>query len=132
MLLMTGRITVNTAVDGLITEFTVTVTFPVVALFGTIATICVVLQLVIEVACAPLKLTVLVPWVAPKLEPVIVTDVPTPPRVGDKPVTKGVDPMVTDTLSNVAVARTEGEVLPLTASPMYTFVAIVIVWVVPI
>src|SRR5712691_5318611 len=117
MLLMTGRITVNTAVEGLLTEFTVTVTFPVVALFGAIATICALLQLVIEVAGAPLKLTVLVPWVAPKLEPVIVTDVPTPPRLGDKPVTKGVDPMVTDTLSKVAVARLEVVSL-LAASPM--------------
>jgi len=49
--------------DGLVIEFTVTVTGPDPggAVLGTVAAICVLLQLVTEVACAPLKLTVLVP-----------------------------------------------------------------------
>ena len=57
---------------------------------------------------------------APKFEPVIVTEVPVPPRLGDTPVTKGVVPTVIDTLSNVAVARVVFWVL-LTIRPMYAF-----------
>jgi len=48
----------------------------------------VALQLV-GVAVVPLNFTVLVPWVAPKFVPVIVTDVPTGPEVGDKLVMFG-------------------------------------------
>ena len=61
---------------------------PVVAPFGTGATIEVALQLV-GVAVVPLNVTVLVPWVEPKFVPVIVTDVPTAPEVGDKLVMLG-------------------------------------------
>ena len=49
----------------------------------------VALQLV-GVAAVPLNLTVLVPCVVPKFVPVIVTDVPTVPEVGDKVVMLGV------------------------------------------
>ena len=56
---------------------------PVVAPVGTVATIEVALQLVIVVAVVPLNFTVLVPCVEPKLVPVIVTDAPTAPEVGD-------------------------------------------------
>ena len=38
---------------------------------------------VVGVAAVPLKLTVLVPCVAPKFAPVIVTEVPTAPAVGE-------------------------------------------------
>ncbi len=61
---------------------------PVVAPLGTGATMEVALQLV-GVAVVPLNFTVLVPWVAPKFVPVIVTDVPTGPEVGDKLVMFG-------------------------------------------
>ena len=82
----------------------------------TTATICELLQLVMEDASVPLNLTVLLPWVPPKFDPVMVTDVPVPPKFGDTLVTKGVDPMITETLSNVAVDN--DEVLPLvTANP---------------
>ena len=47
----------------------------------------------------------------PKFEPVTVTDVPVPPKFGETPVTNGVVPTVTDTLSKVAVARVEPDVL---------------------
>jgi hypothetical protein len=67
---------------------TVTTTFPVVALFGTGRTMLVALQLV-GVAAVPLKLTVLFPCDAPKLVPVIVTEVPTRPAVGDRLVMLG-------------------------------------------
>ena len=36
-----------------------------------------------------MKATVLAPWVDPKFVPVIVTDAPTAPDVGDKPVMVG-------------------------------------------
>ena len=95
--MMTGLITVKTMLERLGMEFTVTTTglVPDAAVVGTRAMICVSLQLVMDVANAPLKLTVLVPCVAPKLEPVIITDVPTVPRVGDRPATKGVVPSLT-------------------------------------
>src|SRR5207247_3448146 len=47
------------------------------------------LQLVIDVAAVPLNTTVLDPCAAPKLVPVIVTDVPTGPDVGASDVIDG-------------------------------------------
>jgi len=67
---------------------TVTTTLPVVAPAGTGATIAVALQ-VEGVARVPLNFTVLLPFVLPKLVPLIVTDVPTAPEVGDKLVILG-------------------------------------------
>src|SRR5204863_3406847 len=60
---------------------TVTTTFPVVAPVGTGTVRLVALQLV-GVATVPLNATVLVPCVAPKFAPVIVTAVPIGPDVG--------------------------------------------------
>ena len=65
----------------LATPPTVTTTFPVVAPLGTGTMMLVALQLV-GVPAVPLNVTVLVPCVAPKFVPVIVTDVPTGPDVG--------------------------------------------------
>lgn len=62
---------------------TFTTTLPVVAPDGTVATMLVALQLVV-LALLPLNVTVLVPCVEPKLVPVIVTEAPTAPEVGDK------------------------------------------------
>lgn len=76
---------------------TVTTTLPDVDPVGTVATICVALQFPIAVADVPLNVTVFVPCVAPKLVPVIVTDVPTAPDVGDKLVMLGVGSTVNDT-----------------------------------
>src|SRR5580704_18402384 len=72
----------------LATPPTVTTTFPVVAPAGTGTTMLVALQLV-GAAPIPLKLTVLVPWLAPKFAPVIVTDVPKTPDVGCRVVMLG-------------------------------------------
>lgn len=72
----------------LATPLTVTRTFPVVAPLGTGTTMLGSLQLV-GVATVPLNVTVLVPLVAPKLAPVIVTDVPAGPDVGLKLVMLG-------------------------------------------
>src|SRR5260221_707254 len=67
---------------------TVTMTVPVVAPTGTGTTRLVADQLV-GVAAVPLNVTVLVPCVAPKFVPVIVTAVPTGPFVGDRLVSVG-------------------------------------------
>ena len=60
----------------------VTTTFPVEAPLGTTTTIEVADQLVMEVAAIPLNVTVLLPCIAPKLEPAIVMEDPTSPLFG--------------------------------------------------
>src|SRR5207249_6754376 len=88
-LVMLGGGTVTVKLTPLLaTPPTVTTTFPVVAPVGTGTTMLVALQLV-GVAAVPLNVTVLVPCVAPKFAPVIVTDAPTNPDVGFRPVTLG-------------------------------------------
>src|SRR5207245_4510654 len=83
MLLMLGTASTVNDTPALATPPTVTTTLPVVAPAGTGVTIEVALQLV-GVAAVPLNVTVLVPWLEPKFVPVIVTDVPTAPELGDK------------------------------------------------
>ena len=61
---------------------------PVVAPEGTVTPIPVALQLV-AVAAVPLNVTVLVPWVAPKFAPLIVTAAPTAPEFGVRLVMLG-------------------------------------------
>ena len=64
---------------------TVTTTLPEVAPVGTVTVIEVGFQpAVTTVAVVPLNFTVLVPWVAPKFAPVIVTSAPTGAVEGDK------------------------------------------------
>ena len=67
---------------------TVTRTRPVVAPAGTLMTMLVLDQLVGVIAML-LSFTVLDPCVAPKFVPVIVTEVPTGPLVGDSVVIAG-------------------------------------------
>jgi len=67
---------------------TVTTTLPVVAPVGTGAVMLVLVQFV-GVASVPLKRTALVPCVAPKLVPVMITEVPTAPEVGESVVMLG-------------------------------------------
>jgi hypothetical protein len=64
-------------VPPLATPDTVTTTLPVVAPAGTVTTMLVALQLATDVTAVPLKVTVLVPCVAPKFVPVMVMDAPT-------------------------------------------------------
>ena len=85
----------------LTSPLTVTCTLPDVAPLGTGTTICVSLQLA-GVARVPLNFTVLVPCVAPKFVPVIVTTVPTGPEVGDKVVMLG-------PAARVSIANTDKE-----------------------
>jgi hypothetical protein len=87
----------------LATPLTVTTTFPVVAPAGTVATMLVAPQLV-AVAVVPLNFTVLVPCVAPKFVPLIVTDAPAAAEAGDKLVTLG--------------AATTVKLLPLLSTPL--------------
>jgi hypothetical protein len=84
-------VTVN-ATPLLATPPTITTTLPVVAPFGTGTTMLAALQ-VVGVANVPLKLTVLVPCVAPKFVPVMVTEVPTGPDVGFRLVIAGAWPI---------------------------------------
>lgn len=102
--------------------FTVTTTLPLVAPLGTGTEMVVSVQLV-GVADVPLKLTVLVPCVAPKLVPLMVTPVPPGPEVGERLLMAGVTvkltpllavpPTVTTTLPVPAPAGTGTTILPL-------------------
>jgi hypothetical protein len=102
---------------------TVTVTGPVVTPPGAVATMDVALQLVTE-AGKPLNRTTLVPCVAPKFWPVMVTAEPAVPEEGDKLVMLGPEetvkatpllvtpPAVTVTFPVVAPAGTGATMLP--------------------
>jgi hypothetical protein len=81
---MVGGVVTAKDMPLLATPFTVTTTFPVLAPLGTTAVTLVVLQLAAMPALTPLKVTALLPWLAPKLLPVMVTAVPTGPEVGDR------------------------------------------------
>jgi len=104
---------------------TETVSGPEVAPDGIVILIDVVLH-TFMVTNAPFNVT---KPTAPKPVPEITTWFPTDPVVAETLVMAGAGAAeeLTDTLSNVAVARTDVLRL-LTASPMYTFVAIVTVW----
>src|SRR5262245_6003993 len=82
-----GVVTVK-FVPPLATPPTVTTTLPLVAPAGTGTTMPDAPQLV-GVAVVPLNRTVLVPCVDPKFDPLIVTDVPTGPDVGERLVMTG-------------------------------------------
>lgn len=91
----------------LATPPTVTTTPPEVAPAGTGTAILVALQLV-GVAVVPLNFTVLVPWDAPKLEPPIVTDVPTTPEVGVKVAMLGTEPLPLTAARKAAICMIQG------------------------
>jgi hypothetical protein len=80
--------TVNTT-PLLALPLTVTTTLPVVAPVGTITTMAPELQLGKLVAAVPLNVTVLLPRVLPKPLPLMVTEAPTAPVLGDKLVIEG-------------------------------------------
>jgi len=99
---------------------TVTITLPVVAPLGTLVTMLVSLQLV-PTTGMPLKVMELNPFVAPKLDPFIVNDVPTGPDEGVKLVMTGktlndtglleMPPTVTTTLPDTVPAGTGATML---------------------
>ena len=88
-LVMLGAATTVNDLPLLAAPLTVTTTLPVVAPVGTGTTIEVALQLVMVVAVVVLNFTVLLPCVAPKFVPVMVTDAPTAPEVGVRLVILG-------------------------------------------
>jgi hypothetical protein len=102
----------NTVNDtpALDTPPTVTTTLPVLAPLGTGVTMLVALQL-LGVAGVPLKVTVLVPWVDPKFNPAIVTEMPTGPDVGERLLMLGEMVNVTPLLGAPLTVTTTGPVV---------------------
>jgi hypothetical protein len=114
-LVMLGPGTVTVKFTPLLaTPPTVTTTLPVVAPAGTGTTIFVALQLV-GVAVIPLNLTLLVPCVAPKFPPLIVTEVPTNPEVGFKLVMLGAGTVTVKLTPLLATPPTVTTTLPVVA-----------------
>ena len=83
---------------------TVATTLPAVAPAGTGTTMLVADQ-VVGIALVPLKVTLLVPWVAPKLVPMIVTEVATGPLVGERLVMMGAAGTSKKTSAEFALVR---------------------------
>jgi len=91
---------------------TVTTTLPVVAPLGTNTTIDVALQPPANgIAAVPLKVTVLVPCVEPKLAPVMVTLAPTGPDVSERLAMEGAV-TVKNLLLETPLAKTVTRILP--------------------
>src|SRR5918993_1557633 len=86
---------------------TVTITLPVVAPVGT-GTVIEVLAQLDGVAVVPLKVTVLVPCVAPKAEPVIVMEPPITPEVAERFVIPGVTVKLIELLATPRTVATIG------------------------
>lgn len=108
-LLTVGR-TVNT-IPLLNTPPTVITTGPDVAFAGTIAVTLELLQLVV-LATTPLKVTVLEPWVLPKLVPEIATEVPVAPDVVPRFKMAGVTTNVPPVYPWPPILTTTGPVVP--------------------
>jgi len=98
----------------LATPPTVTTTLPVDAPAGTATTTLVALQLV-GTAATPLNFTVLVPCVAPKFAPLIVTDAPTNPEVGFRLVILGAETVTVKPTPLLAAPPTVTTTLPVVA-----------------
>src|SRR2546427_449379 len=112
---MLGAGTVTVKLTPLLaTPPTVTTTFPFVAPAGTGATMLVALQLVGAVV-VPLNVTVLVPRVAPKFAPAIVTDAPTNPEVGFKLLMLGAGTVTVKLTALLATPPTVTTTLPVVA-----------------
>ncbi len=92
-LVMLGAETTVKLEPLLFTPLANTTTLPVVAPLGTVTVMLVALQLVTD-AAVPLNFTVPLPWLEPKLVPVITTVAPIAPVVIDKLVTLGADTTV--------------------------------------
>jgi hypothetical protein len=84
---------------------TVTTTFPVEAAPGTGTVILVLLQAV-GAAAAPLNVTVLLPWLAPKLLPLMVIEAPVVPLVWDNELITGTIENGTPLLARLATVMT--------------------------
>jgi hypothetical protein len=118
-----GEVTVKLT-PLLATPPTVTTTFPVVAPAGTFVTMLVALQLV-AVAAIPLNLTVLVPCVAPKFAPAIVTVAPSSPDVGFRLVMLGAGVVTVKLTPGLAIPATVTTTFPVVA-PVGTVTAMLV------
>jgi len=132
-LVMLGAATTVKLDPLLFTPLANTTTFPVVAPLGTVVAMLVALQLA-TVAAAPLNFTVLLPCVAPKFVPVIVTAAPTAPVVTDRLVMLGagttvkLDPLLFTPLANTTtfpVVAPEGTVVAMLVAPQLVTVAVI-------
>lgn len=121
-LVMAGLGTTEKAWPVLATPNTVTTTLPDVAPVGTAAVMLVALQFV-AVAVVPLNFSVLVPWLAPKFVPAIVTTAPTAPLDGESIVMLGSG--VTVKAAPLLSTPTRTTTLPLVA-PTGTFVTMLV------
>ena len=97
---MTGRVVTVNKTPLLARPLAVTTTLPVLAPVGTVTVMLESLQLVGVAALIPLKTTVLLPWVAPKPLPLMVTAVPAGPAAGDKPEMFGTGTSVIEALAD--------------------------------
>jgi hypothetical protein len=120
-LLILGAATTVNATPLLGTLETVTTTFPVVAALGTVKPMLVAAQ-EDTVAEVPLNFAVLLPWLEPKLIPVMVTAAPTAPEVIERLVIPGVgrtvklSPLLFTPLANTTtlpVVAPDGTVTPM-------------------
>jgi len=98
----------------LATPPTVTMTLPVVAPTGTGTSMLVAVQLE-GVPTVPLNVTVLVPWVAPKFVPTMVTTAPTGPCVKPREVRLGPDEVTVNKMPLLATPLTVTTTLPVVA-----------------
>src|SRR3989442_10920763 len=113
VMLGAGTVTVKLT-PFLTTPPTATTTFPLFAPAVPGTTMLVALQLV-GVAAVPLNLTLLVPCVAPKFAPAIVTDVPTNPDVGFKLVMLGAGTVTVKLTALLATPPTVTTTFPVVA-----------------
>ena len=110
-LVILGGGTVTVKVTPLLaTLFTVTMTAPVVAPAGTGAVILAAVQFV-GAAVVPLNLTVLVPCVVPKFDPLMVTTVVTKPEVGFRETIFGTVPPLPPAARKATICIIHGWVL---------------------
>jgi hypothetical protein len=112
-LLRCGPLTVKLELLVAVPPCVVTAIGPVVAPAGTVALIDVLSVTVNVVAAFPLKLAVAA---GPKPVPVTVTDVPTGPLVGEKPVTVGAATVTLELLAPVTAAPATDTPLPASRS----------------
>ena len=84
-----GGVTVKSAALVAICPATSTVITPVVAPVGTVVTMLVDVGVPLIVATTPLNFTILLPGMMLKSVPDMVTEIPTCPEIGLKPVTVG-------------------------------------------
>jgi hypothetical protein len=117
---MLGAVPVVTAnaTPLLLTPPTVTTTLPGVAPLGTATPMLVGPQLLAGGASVPLNFIVLVPSDAPKFAPVIVTEVPTGPEAGLRPVMFGAEAVVVATVNAIPLLA-----LPPTVTTTFPVVA---------